>query len=57
MVTYVRKVYASTCIYTGKDYLFFFVRGAREEAGTSGDEVEAVAAAKVVTYVRKVIHI
>ena len=57
MVTYVRKVYASTCIYTGKDYLFFFARGAREEAGTSGDEVEAVAAAKVVTYVRKVIHI
>ena len=38
-------------------YLFFSGHGAREEAGTAGDEIEAVAAAKVVTYGRKFIHI
>ena len=43
--------YTPTCIYTGMDF-FFTMRGAREEAGTGGDEVEAEAAAKVVTYVR-----
>ena len=32
-------------------------RGAREETDTVGDEVEAVAAANVVTYVRKLMHI
>ena len=31
--------------------------GARDEAGTVGDEVEAVATSKVVTYVRKYIFI
>ena len=46
VATYVRSIYTPTCIYTGMDYLFFSVRGAREEAGTAGDEVEAVAAAK-----------
>ena len=40
-----------TCI--DMDYLFFSVRGAREEAGTVGDEIEAIARAKMVSYVRK----
>ena len=39
------------------DFVFFSVRGATEEAGTAGDEVEAVAAAKVATYVRNLMHI
>ena len=39
------------------DYMFFSVSGAREEARTAGDEVEAVAAAKMVTYVRTLMHI
>ena len=39
--------------YTGMYCLFFYVHGAREEAGTVGDnEIVVVAAAKVVTYVR-----
>ena len=55
VVKYVRNIY--TYIYTGMGYLFFSGHGAREEAGTAGDEIEAVAAAKVVTYGRKFIHI
>ena len=46
---YVRTKYRYTYmnIYTGMEYLFFSVRGAREEAGTVGDnEVEAIAAVK-----------
>ena len=39
------------------DYMFFSVSGAREEARTAGDEVEAVAAAKMVTYVRTLMQI
>ena len=41
------------CIYTGMCFSFSPLPGAREKAGTVGDEIEAIAAAKMVTYVRK----
>ena len=58
MGTYVRNIYTLTCVYIPVWIIYFsLVRGAREKAGTVGDEVEAVAAAKVVTYVRTYIFI
>ena len=41
-VIYTSYINTYMCIYTGMNYLFFFVRGAREEAGTVGDEVKYV---------------